>query len=97
MRSFLKLTLAGAGVVALSCAAAADPYFHSDVNGSWTNSEYNDGTCHYSFSRDASDGETHLNRWGHCSHIAIGPNGEPLQVIPPPQTTGSAVFVPEND
>jgi hypothetical protein len=96
MHSSLKLLLA-AGMFALSSTAMANPYYHHDVDGSWTNAEYNDGICHYSFSRDASDGETHVNRWGDCSHIAIGPNGEAIRMVPAPVTTGAAIVVPDRD
>ena len=56
----------------------------SYVDGSWTNAEYNDGICHYRYSHNTYDGETHVNRYGDCSHIAIGPNGEaiPLPAMP---------------
>jgi hypothetical protein len=97
MRPSFKFVLAVAGGLAVSSAVTAAPYYHRDVNGTWTNVEYNDGICHYSFSRDASDGETQVNRWGDCSHIAIGPNGEALPVAPMPMTTGSAVVVPDRD
>ena len=87
MRTHLKLAI---GVCALataalgSVAANADPYFHRYDNGSWTNVDFNDGTCRYYFSHNSYDGQTRLNRYGDCSHVAIGPAGEPLPVIAGP-------------
>jgi hypothetical protein len=87
MRPSLKLALglcALAGAAALSSAASADPYYHRYTDGSWTNTEYNDGSCHYYFSHNAYDGATNVNRYGDCSRIAVGPNGEamPLMAVP---------------
>ncbi len=94
MRSHLALAILGGcaltGAVLYSPAAMADwrnPYFHRETNGSWTNVEYNDGVCHYSFSHNSYDQETHLNRWGDCSRLAIGPNGEAMP-IPPAAVAG---------
>lgn len=72
-----------AGVASFSAAASADPYFNRYTDGSWTNAEYSDGICHYYYSHNSYDGETHVNRYGDCSGIAIGPNGEAV-VMPPP-------------
>ena len=80
MRTYLAalagLTLGTAAFFA--SAATAEPYVYRETSGSWTNVEYNDGACHYYFAHNAYDGETHLNRWGDCSRIAIGPNGEAI-------------------
>jgi hypothetical protein len=71
------------GATLFASAAMADwhnPYYHRESHDSWTNAEYTDGVCHYRYSRDASDGETHVNRWGDCSGVAIGPHGEALPI-----------------
>jgi hypothetical protein len=87
MRSSLKVAIglcALAGAVSYSAAANAELYFNHYTDGSWTNAEYNDGNCHYYYSHNAYDGATHINRYGDCSQIAIGPNGEavPLMQVP---------------
>jgi hypothetical protein len=85
MRTSFKLAMgifALAGVVSYSAAASAEPYFNHYTDGSWTNAEYSDGTCHYYYSHNAYDQETHVNRYGDCSQIAIGPNGEAVPVMP---------------
>ncbi|HET9717686.1 MAG TPA: hypothetical protein VFP60_16020 [Pseudolabrys sp.] len=67
-----------------SSASAADPqnpYIHRETSGSWTNVEFNDGICHYYYSFNAYDQNTKLNRYGDCSHIVIGPNGQPMRRI----------------
>jgi hypothetical protein len=46
--------------------------------------EYNDGVCHYKYAHNAWDQETHVNRWGDCSGVAIGPNGEAAPVVTEP-------------
>jgi hypothetical protein len=87
MRTSLKLAIgicALAGAVSYSAAAGAAPYFYRSTNGNWTDAEYNDGTCHYYYAHNAFDQETHVNRWGDCSRVAIGPNGEALPVAPAP-------------
>ena len=88
MRSHLAIAMLGAwslsAAILCSSAALADPYFHRETNGSWTDSEYNDGVCHYQYSHNAWDQETHVNRWGDCSHVAIGAGGEPLPMVPAP-------------
>ncbi len=71
-----------AGAAFYSAATSADSYYHRSTEGSWTNVEYNDGACHYYFSHDSYDGERHLNRYGDCSRIAIGPNGEAVPLMP---------------
>jgi len=83
----LKLAAAGLGALAaavVSAPAGADPYYHSYTDGSWTNVEYNDGTCHYYYSHNSYDGETHTNRYGNCAGVAIGPNGQVVPVITGP-------------
>lgn len=87
MRTSLKTAVgicALVGAISLPLAASADPYYHRYTNGSWTNAEYNDGSCHFYFSHNAYDNETHVNRYGDCSGIALGPNGEaiPIPVMP---------------
>ncbi len=88
MRMSLKLATAGLGVLAaavvVSASASAAPYVHRYTDGSWTNAEYNDGRCHFYYSHNAYDGETHVNRYGDCSGIAIGPNGEAMALMPAP-------------
>jgi len=85
MRTSLKIAIGiGALGAASLSAASAEPYYHRYTDGSWTNAEYSDGTCHYYFSHNSYDDETHVNRYGDCSQIAIGPNGEavPLMAVP---------------
>ncbi|HZT27403.1 MAG TPA: hypothetical protein VFA57_17025 [Pseudolabrys sp.] len=85
MRMSLKLALsvcALGGVLAYPAAANAELYFNRYMDGSWLNAEYNDGICHYYYSHNAADGETHVNRYGDCSRVAIGPNGEAIPVMP---------------
>jgi hypothetical protein len=84
MRFYLVTALVVGGVVMGSQAASALPYFHRDTNGSWTDVEYNDGVCHYKYAHNAWDQETHVNRWGDCSGVAIGPNGEAAPVVTEP-------------
>jgi hypothetical protein len=79
MRTALRLATLTACVLtgaALCSTAMASPYYYRNTNGSWTNAEYNDGACHISYSRNAYDQETRVNRWGDCSQVAVGPNGE---------------------
>ncbi|HET7850971.1 MAG TPA: hypothetical protein VFL51_18135 [Pseudolabrys sp.] len=68
---------------AASCADWNNPYFHRETNGSWTNVEYNDGTCHYYYSHNAYDQDTHVNRYGDCSAVSIGPNGTAMRIVTP--------------
>ena len=91
MRTSLKtaIGICALGALSLASAANAAPFYHRYTDGSWTNAEYNDGICHYSYSHNAYDGETHVNRYGDCSQIAIGPNGEAMRtnampMAPPP-------------
>jgi hypothetical protein len=84
MRTSFKQAMIGLcvfGVAALPAAASAEPYFHRYTDGSWTNSEYNDGRCHFYYSHNSYDNETHVNRYGDCSRIALGPNGEAIPVV----------------
>lgn len=76
-----------AGLAVSSSAALADwnnPYVYRESYGNWTNVEYNDGTCHYWYSHNAADQHTNLNRWGDCSHVAIGPDGTARPIIAAP-------------
>ena len=87
MRTSLRLTIgicALAGAVSYSAAASAEPYYNRYTDGSWTNAEYNDGSCHFYYAHNSYDNETRVNRYGDCSHVAIGPNGEvvPLALGP---------------
>ena len=103
MRLNLKLSMLGcalAGVIASSLPAAADwhkPYIYRESNGSWTNVRYDDGVCNYYFSRNSYDNNMHLNKYGDCSHIAIGPDGmaRPVYLTPTPygavETYGSGL------
>ena len=81
MRSYFALssvacTLAGAMLISLPANADwQNPYYHRETSGSWTNVEYNDGVCHDYYSYNAYDQDTKLNRYGDCSHVAIGPGG----------------------
>ncbi|WP_162827101.1 hypothetical protein [Pseudolabrys taiwanensis] len=84
------------GAALYASTASADwhsPYFNRETHDSWTNAEYNDGVCHYRYSRDADDGETHVNRWGDCSHVAIAPDGSAVPIVAPVY----AVPVPDDD
>jgi hypothetical protein len=103
MRLNLKLSMLGcalAGVIASSLPAAADwhkPYIYRESNGSWTNVRYDDGVCNYYFSRNSYDNNMHLNKYGDCSHVAIGPDGmaRPVYLTPTPygavETYGSGL------
>jgi hypothetical protein len=92
MRLNLKLSVLGcalAGVIASSLPAAADwhkPYIYRESNGSWTNVRYDDGVCNYYFSRNSYDNNMHLNKYGDCSHVVIGPDGmaRPVYMTPAP-------------
>jgi hypothetical protein len=93
MRFYLALAAACALAGTITTAALADwndPHMFRESHGDWTNAEYNDGVCHFKYSHDASDNETHVNRWGDCSHVAIGPGGEAVPVVP-------AILVPDED
>ena len=68
----------------VSVASAADwrqPYIYRETSGSWTNVEYNDGTCHYYYSFNSDDQNMKINRYGDCSHVAIGPDGVARPVV----------------
>jgi hypothetical protein len=87
MRSKFILPIAGFCALAgamCSTAASADPYFHREQSGSWTNVEYNDGSCHYYFSRNGYDNNTTMNKYGDCSHLAIGPDGSAMPIVAVP-------------
>lgn len=73
------------GICALAVGwttAANAEYFNRYTDGNWTNVEYNDGVCRYYYSFNTQGGETHVNRYGNCSHVAIGPDGRPVPVMP---------------
>ncbi len=79
-----RLTLA-ISICALACgwsAAANAEYFNQYTFGGWTNTQYDDGVCRYYLSFNTQTGETHLNRYGNCSQVMIGPDGRPMRVAP---------------
>jgi hypothetical protein len=84
MRRFLALAIlpgcATAGAMLYSSAAMADPYMYRDIHDEWTNLRYDDGVCRYRYTHNAENGNTNVERWGDCSHVVIGPNGEPARV-----------------
>jgi len=88
MRKYFVLSVGFALATALiSAATAADwrqPYIYRETSGSWTNVEYNDGTCHYYYSFNSYDQNMKINRYGDCSHVAIGPDGvaRPVYMAP---------------
>jgi hypothetical protein len=85
MRRYFALSVGSAlAAVMLVSAAAADTYFSRYHNGSWTNVEYNDGVCKYYYSHNSYDQDLKINRYGDCSRVAIGPDGNPAPVIPGP-------------
>ncbi len=79
-----RFTLAiGICALALGWSAAANAeYFNQYRSGSWINTSYNDGTCQYYYSFNTQTGEQHINRYGNCSQVAIGPDGRPMPVVP---------------
>jgi hypothetical protein len=97
MRTRIPLAI---GICALAfgwSAGANAEYFNRYTDGSWTNATYNDGVCQYYYSFNTLTGETHLNRYGNCSRVAIAPDGRPIPVVPtaqvvvPRETTGMRV------
>jgi hypothetical protein len=84
MRRYLAFSVL-AGATLISTVAAADQqYFNRWTNGSWTNVEYNDGVCHYYYSYNSYDQNMKVNRYGDCSHVAIGPDGTATPVYTGP-------------
>jgi hypothetical protein len=93
MRPNAKISVLGcalAGVIGSSLpAASADwhkPYIYRETSGSWTNVRYDDGICNYYYAHNSYDNQTKLNKYGDCSHIAIGPDGvaRPIALMPTP-------------
>lgn len=82
MRTRVTLAIAICALAAGWSATANAEYFNRYNAGSWTNAEYNDGTCHYYYSVNRETGESHVNRYGNCSHVAIGPDGRAIPVVP---------------
>jgi hypothetical protein len=86
MRPYVTIALLGCalgGVALMPSPAAANwhsPNIYRTTSGSWTDIEYDDGICHYKYAHNAYDGETHVNRWGDCSRVAIGPSGVPAPI-----------------
>src|SRR6476646_1578520 len=75
MRRYFALSVGSAlAAVMLVSAAAADTYF----------SRYHDGVCKYYYSHNSYDQDLKINRYGDCSRVAIGPDGNPAPVIPGP-------------
>ena len=89
MRNYFGLAavclLAGGLISAATAADWQHPYIYRATNGSWTNVEFNDGTCHYYYSFNSYDQNLNINRYGDCSHLAIGPDGvaRPAYMAPP--------------
>lgn len=82
MRSRFTIAL---GVCALAfgwTTAANAEYFNRYTAGSWTDAVYNDGVCQYYYAFNSQTGETHINRYGNCTNVAIGPDGRPVPVVP---------------
>jgi hypothetical protein len=85
MRSYLTLAIlpgcAIAAAVLYSPAALADwhtPDIYRESHDEWTNVHYDDGICEYRYSYNAEDRNLDFERWGDCSHVVVGPNGEPM-------------------
>ncbi len=85
MRTRFTLALAICALAFGWSAAANAEYFNRYTSGSWTNAQYNDGVCQYYYSLNTQTGEQHINRYGNCSQVGIGPDGRPVAVIPAPQ------------
>jgi hypothetical protein len=76
-----------AGAMLYRPTAFADwdnPYVYRESHDEWTNVHYDDGVCEYKYSSNATDGNSHIERWGDCSHIIIGPGGvaAPAALVP---------------
>ena len=73
----------GICALALGWSAAANAeYFNRYTSGSWINTQYNDGSCTYYYSFNTQTGEQHVNRYGNCSRVAIGPDVSPIPLVP---------------
>jgi hypothetical protein len=82
MRISVMLAI-GIGALAVGFSAAANAeYFNRYTDGNWTNAHYDGGGCQYFYSVNNATGESHVNRYGNCSHVAIGADGRPLPVVP---------------
>jgi hypothetical protein len=97
MHSHLKLAVAGgcalAGVMLYAPVATAEwhaPRIYQESHDGWTNVSYDDGVCSYKFTRSAYDRQTHVDRWGDCSHIVIGADGTAIPV----EAMAPAIYVP---
>ncbi len=87
MRTLTKLALGVCALTLAWSAAANAEYFNRYDDGNWTNAEYEGGGCHYYYSINNQSGESHVNRYGDCSNVVIGPGGRPMpvvQVVPVP-------------
>ena len=82
MRTRITLALGICALAAGWSAAANAEYFNRYQSGDWTNAEYDGGGCHYFFSVNRQSGESHVNRYGNCSRIVIGPGGQPMPAMP---------------
>jgi hypothetical protein len=87
MRTRFVLAIGICALGAVWSAAANAEYFNRYTDGSWTNAAYNDGVCQYYYSFNSQTGETHINRYGNCARVAIGPDGRPIPVVPTARLT----------
>lgn len=87
--SAVSCTLASAMLISVAAAASLDePYIYRRTSGSWTNVEYNDGVCHYYYAYNSYDQTMKLDRYGDCSHVAIGPDGVAMRISREPVFVG---------
>ena len=90
--------MAGDSEPAVARLAAAARTFRKLVReAAVKKTRYDDGICYYYFSHNSYDNNTHLNKSGDCSHVAIGPDGvaRPVYLTPTPygavETYGSGL------